>query len=162
MAPGPVTVGLDLGGTKCLGVVVDAEGRVTAEHRLPTPRGERAIVDVLAAVAEALLPGLPAGTRVGVGAPGLVERSGVLRFAPNLPGVVDLDVRAELEARLGVGVRVDNDASCAGWAEARVGAARGPTTPCSSPSAPGSAAASSSTVASRRAPTASPARSATW
>ena len=125
MAPGPVTVGLDLGGTKCLGVVVDAEGRVTAEHRLPTPRGERAIVDVLAAVAEALLPGLPAGTRVGVGAPGLVERSGVLRFAPNLPGVVDLDVRAELEARLGVGVRVDNDASCAGWAEARVGAARG-------------------------------------
>ena len=125
MTPGPVTVGLDLGGTKCLGVVLDAEGRVVAEHRVRTPRGEEAIVDVLAAVAEALRPGVPAGTRVGVGAPGLVDRAGVLRFAPNLPGVADLDVRGELEARLGVGVRVDNDASCAGWAEGQVGAARG-------------------------------------
>jgi glucokinase len=65
------------------------------------------------------------GTKCLVGVPGLVDRAGVLRFAPNLPGVVDLAIRAELEARLGVPVRVDNDATCAAWGERQVGAARG-------------------------------------
>ena len=63
---------------------------------------------------------------VGVGVPGLVDIDGVLRFAPNLAGVVDLDVRAALRVRFpGVPVTVDNDATCAGWAEGQVGAARG-------------------------------------
>ncbi len=57
--------------------------------------------------------------------PGLVDREGVLHFAPNLPGVIGLPVRAELERRLGVPVRVDNDATCAAWAERAMGAATG-------------------------------------
>jgi glucokinase len=54
-----------------------------------------------------------------------VDRDGVLRFAPNLPGVLDLAIRAELEHRLGVLVRVDNDATCAAWGERQLGAAQG-------------------------------------
>lgn len=93
-----------------------------AEHRLPTPRGAAGVLDVLAETVAALGP----ASAVGVGMPGLVDVTGVLRFAPNLPGVVDLDVRGGLRARFpGVAVRVDNDATCAGWAEDRVGAARG-------------------------------------
>ena len=79
---------------------------------------------MLADTVEALGP----AEAVGVGTPGLVDVAGVLRVAPNLPGVVDLDVRAGLLARFPhMAVRVDNDATCAGWAEARVGAARGAT-----------------------------------
>jgi glucokinase len=122
------TVGIDLGGTKCLGVVVDAEGGVRDEERVPTPTGGREILDVLASVSAMLLDRCPLGAvvGVGVGVPGLVDRQGVLRFAPNLPGVVDVDVRAELGRRLsGLPVHVENDASCAGWAEREAGAARG-------------------------------------
>ena len=80
------------------------------------------MLDVLAEVVAALGP----ASSVGVGVPGLVDVEGVLRFAPNLPGVVDLDVRGALLARFpNTTVRVDNDATCAGWAEAQVGAARG-------------------------------------
>ena len=103
-------------------MALDDAGHVTDEYRLPTPRGEEAVLDVVAATVEALGP----ASAVGAGVPGLVDVAGVLRFAPNLPGVVDLDVKGALQARFpGAAVRVDNDATCAGWAEGQVGAARG-------------------------------------
>jgi glucokinase len=103
-------------------VAVDGTGTVVAEHRVPTPVGEAAILDTLVAVGEALGPA-PA---LGIGVPGLVTVDGVLALAPNLAGVEGLDVAGALRARFpGTVVRVDNDATCAGWAEAMVGAARG-------------------------------------
>jgi glucokinase len=97
---------------------------VVDECRVPTPVGETAVLDALAAAARAVFGGVDV-LGVGVGVPGLVDRAGVLRFAPNLPGVEDLAIKAELEARLGVPVRVDNDATCAAWGERQVGAAQG-------------------------------------
>ena len=80
------------------------------------------MLDTLLATVDAL----GSASAVGVGVPGLVDTAGVLRFAPNLPGVVDLDVRGALAERLpGVTVRIDNDATAAGWGEVSVGAARG-------------------------------------
>jgi len=117
------TVGVDLGGTKCLAVAMEG-GVVVDERRVPTPAGEAGLLDALAGVVTDVR-----GDRevlgVGVGVPGLVDRAGVLRFAPNLPGIVDFDIKAELEARLDLPVRVDNDATCAAWGERQVGAAQG-------------------------------------
>lgn len=117
------TVGVDLGGTKCLAVAI-VEGTVVEERRVPTPAGGPALIEVLAELATDMADGGPIHG-LGVGVPGLVDRSGVLRFAPNLPGVVELPVAAELGARLGHRVTVDNDATCAAWGERQVGAARG-------------------------------------
>jgi glucokinase len=94
------------------------------ERRVPTPAGEMEVLDAIAAVASEVAGGKEI-RGVGVGVPGLVDREGVLRFAPNIPGVVDLPIRAELEVRLGTPVRVDNDATCAAWGERQVGAAQG-------------------------------------
>ncbi|MDQ3107677.1 MAG: ROK family protein, partial [Actinomycetota bacterium] len=107
-----ITIGVDLGGTKCLGVVIDDGGAVVDEIRVPTPRGNDAVVDVLGDVAAGLLERRPAGevVGIGVGAPGLVDDDGVLRYAPNLPGVAELALAAPLAARLGVPVVVENDA----------------------------------------------------
>jgi glucokinase len=117
------TVGVDVGGTKCLAVALEG-GRMVDERRVPTPDGEAAVLDAIAAVASEVAGGKEI-RGVGVGVPGLVDREGVLRFAPNLPGVVDLRIKAELELRLGTPVRVDNDATCAAWGERQVGAAQG-------------------------------------
>jgi glucokinase len=62
---------------------------------------------------------------VGVGVPGLVDREGTLRVAPNLAGVRTLDVGARLRAALDVPIAVDNDATCAAWGEHTAGASRG-------------------------------------
>lgn len=131
-------LGIDVGGTKSLIVPLDPATPVSIEsvrrrsRRAPTPRGSveqyvlvehlgRLIVDEMAAVARA-------GDRivaVGVGMPGLVTHSGVLRAAPNLDGVGDLDVAGALAEVVDLPVRVDNDATCATWAEWRHGAGRG-------------------------------------
>ena len=119
------TLGVDIGGTKVLGVALDEDGTVVAEHRVPTPRGSEALVDDVLEVVAVLRDACDGASAVGVGLPGLVDRSGVLRFAPNLPGVVELPVGRLVADAIGLPVIVDNDATCATWAEHRVGAARG-------------------------------------
>ena len=123
-----VTIGVDVGGTKCLGVLLDDGGAVLHEHRLPTPRGSDAIVQAVVDVTGALrhAAGTADVAAVGVGLPGLVDRRGSLRFAPNLPGVSELPVGRLVSEELGgMAVRVENDASCAAWGEREAGAARG-------------------------------------
>lgn len=123
----PLTIGVDLGGTKCLGVVSTPDATVVAEHRLATPRRPEKILAVVTQVAERLAAtvGAERVRAVGVGAPGLVDRGGVLRFAPNLALGGPLAIGPDLESALGVPVRVDNDATCATWGERVAGAAVG-------------------------------------
>lgn len=122
-----VVAGVDLGGTKILGVALDGDRptEVLAEARVLTPRGPDAMVEAMAAVVDRLGDEVGPLTAAGIGAAGLVDRSGVLRHGPNLPGVTDLDLATTMASRLGLPVAVDNDATCAAWAEAQVGAAAG-------------------------------------
>ncbi len=118
----PAVIGVDVGGTKILALQLRADLTRGEETRRPTPRGGEAVLDAIAEAVSTLGP----VTAVGVGAPGLVDHGGILQFAPNLPHVVGLPVRAGLEQRLpGVTVRVGNDATCAGWAERVLGAGKG-------------------------------------
>ncbi len=120
-------VGIDIGGTKMLGVVVDAAAptEVLASQRLPTPRGTDALLDGISALVDALDHG---GTGpLGIGIPGLVENGAVFRAGANLPEVLDVDVAGALGERTGRHVVVDNDATCATYAEFRGGAGAGHT-----------------------------------
>jgi glucokinase len=121
-----VWVGVDVGGTKVLAGVVDADGRVVRTARGETPGRrvdptlvEDAIVDAVLRVAgEAPLTG------VGLAAAGFVDAVGDrVMFAPHLPWRGD-PVRERLASRLGVAVALDNDANCAALAESAYGAAR--------------------------------------
>jgi glucokinase len=122
-----VVVGVDIGGTKVLAGVVDADGRVgrtahrtTPGRRVVTSRVEDALV---AAVLEAA-DGRPLAG-VGVAAAGFVDSAGKrVMFAPHLPWQGE-PLRDLLVERLGCPVGLDNDANCAGRAEAHHGAARG-------------------------------------
>ena len=113
--------GIDVGGTKFLGVVLDDDGTVVVEARRPTPRGPDAVISGLAEFARELGD----FDSLGIGVPGLVTRTGVLRAAPNLVSVAELEVGPRVSAALGRSVSVDNDATCAALAEWQLGAARG-------------------------------------
>ncbi len=129
----PLVVGLDLGGTKLLGLALDpdhAGAEPVAEARVPTPDGTDAVLDALADLADQLRAEAWERTSrdvraVGLGAPGLVDRAGTFRYGPNLPGVEGVALGAELGERLGLPVVVDNDATAAAWGEHERGAARG-------------------------------------
>lgn len=117
-------VGIDVGGTKALGVALDGAGEVVAQEQRPTPRGADSLGPLIDTLAE-LAADLGAENEIGVGVPGLVSRAGVLRAAPNLDGVADFAVGALLAERVGIEVYVDNDATCATVAEWRNGVAAG-------------------------------------
>jgi glucokinase len=125
-----VVAGLDVGGTKILGraLLASDPARSLVEVRVETPRRTDAILDALTAVAGDLARAEEVVTHgglraVGIGVPGLVDRAGALRFAPNLPGVTGVPIRSELSERLALPVAVDNDANCATWCEFHIGAA---------------------------------------
>jgi glucokinase len=130
-----VAFGVDIGGTKVLGVALGDTDRVVAEARVPTPTGREggpagaevagAVVQVVAQLDATLGEGTPPPP-VGLGAPGMVDRQGNLRFAPNLPQAQGVDWNELIGTRLpGRPVLVENDANFAVLAEHRLGAARG-------------------------------------
>jgi glucokinase len=120
----PLTVGLDLGGTKILAVLLDPDGGVRAEERVETPDGAAAVLTALAAATRSVDRAGEASA-VGVGAAGLVDGAGVLRYAPNIRSLVEFPLGPALADALGMPVVVDNDANAAAWGEAVHGAARG-------------------------------------
>jgi glucokinase len=121
------TIGIDVGGTKVLGVVVDPADPATVLHerRVPTPPGGEGLLDVLAGVVRDLTTEVGDIAAAGVGVPGLVDREGVLRAGAHLQRVAFLPIGAGLRERTGIAVAVDNDANCHALAEHRGGAAQG-------------------------------------
>lgn len=118
-------IGIDIGGTKIAGALVDAEGSILKELRVPTPANDsNAISDAVVK----LIRELAAREQVvaaGVAAAGYVnaERSHIV-YAPNL-SFRNEPFKEKLEAQLDLPVFIDNDANAAGWAEYRFGAGRG-------------------------------------
>jgi glucokinase len=125
-----VSIGIDIGGTKVAGGVVDEQGRITARLRRDTPHrstAPRVVEDVIVGVVETLMSEVDADSvaAVGIGAAGFVAADrATVAFAPHLSWR-DEPLRDRLAARLSKPVFVDNDANAAAWAEWRFGAARG-------------------------------------
>jgi glucokinase len=135
-----VAYGVDIGGTKVLGVALGTSDRVVAEARVLTPTSPvhaervgfevaRAVADVVAQLDEALADsGLVVDQvpSVGVGAPGMLDRDGRLRFSPNLPQAHGVDwhqlIGEQVTDRT---VIIENDANFAALAEHRLGAGQG-------------------------------------
>src|SRR3954465_4557873 len=114
--------GIDVGGTKIAGGVVDDTGKVIEELRVVSPATD---VHAIEAAIEELAPELSPRHEieaVGVGAAGYIDKSrSVVLFAPNLAWR-DLDLKADLERTLGLPVVVENDANAAAWGEFQFGA----------------------------------------
>ena len=119
-------IGIDLGGTKLLGGVVDEQLEVHDRvHRLVEGLSESALVEAIVACATELLEQHPDVRAVGFGIPCLLDqRSGHAVMCVNLP-LADIPFRDVMSERLGVPVYIDNDANVATLVEQRFGAARG-------------------------------------
>ncbi len=117
-------IGVDLGGTKVLAGVVDGDGKVLGTVERPTvTTSQGALLDELATIVRALpLEGVQA---VGFGIPSRIDHEhGLALGAVNIP-IRDVHFADEMGARLRLPVEMENDASCAAYAEFRLGAGRG-------------------------------------
>lgn len=130
--PDPLSLGIDLGGTKILTAVATAQGKMLSRDHSVTPatKGQEAVVQsILESIGRALeQAGIAASqlSAIGVGAPGLSNpETGILFTSPNLPGWRDVPLRDVIEKELGKKAFLINDANAAALGELYFGAAKG-------------------------------------
>ena len=121
-----LTIGIDIGGTKVLGGVVDKNGKILATYREATPKeGGTALTKTIADVAKVLLQDHDA-IAVGVSAAGFVSSDRETMLAtPNISGWNGINLKEEIGNLLGLPIVIENDANAAAWGEAVYGAGVG-------------------------------------
>jgi glucokinase len=120
-----LTIGVDVGGTKVAGGVVDEHGNVVASNRRDTPAEDHAGTrDTIVEVAAELARQYPEAIAIGIGAAAWIDAAGsTVLFAPNLAWR-DEPLRDYVTKAVGLPTVLENDANVAAWAEFRFGAAR--------------------------------------
>lgn len=113
-------VGVDLGGTSAkIGLVRD--GELVRRAQVPNPHDLEACVTAIVGAVESMMEGQSPDS-VGVGLPGVTdETQRVILSAPNLVFLEHQEFAFALERRLGVPVKLENDANVAALGEARFG-----------------------------------------
>lgn len=122
-----LTIGFDVGGTNVRGVVLrPGSTEPLAIRRARTRPDGDVLVDTIVEVTKLLIEdiGEPVDA-VGLGMAALMDSEGTLRYAPNIPGVVNYPLVPKVIDRLGVPVIAENDATAATWAEHKYGAGVG-------------------------------------
>ena len=120
-----LTIGIDVGGTKLLGGVVDKDGNVLSYARSETPReGGRKLTQNIADLAKQLIANHKIDS-IGLSAAGFVssDRKTMLA-APNIADWNGVNLDKELHELIGLPVVIENDANAAAWGEAKFGAGR--------------------------------------
>jgi glucokinase len=120
-----LAIGIDVGGTKVLGGVVDESGKVLTTARKDTPRqGGSALTQTIADVAKELLEQHSVSS-VGVSAAGFVSSDRKTMLAtPNIADWNGVDLDGQLTKLIGLPVVIENDANAAAWGEAKFGAGK--------------------------------------
>jgi fructokinase len=121
-------IGIDLGGTKIEGIVLDVKGSELYRKRIPT-HSERGYEAILAGIAglyrdmTSRIGGSP--HTLGIGTPGAISlKTGLLKNS-NTVCMIGKPLKTDIERVLGRSLAIQNDANCFAEAEALLGAGRG-------------------------------------
>lgn len=123
--------GIDLGGTKIEGAIIDPANPDRALHRLRVPTESQHGYDhILGQISKLIASleetsGLKRPAMIGIGTPGAIEPSTGLMKNSNTVCLNGRPLQTDISAALKVEARLANDANCFALAEATLGAARG-------------------------------------
>ncbi len=125
MQPNPVTIGVDLGGTKIEAVAMSSDGREFGRFRIPTPKdnyeGTLNAVESLVHQTRETLDGVAVAS-IGIGIPGSPSpKTGLIRNANSI-WLNGKPLHHDLQARFDVPLHLANDANCFALSEAFDGA----------------------------------------
>lgn len=116
------SVGIDIGGTKIAGALVDSQGHIHSRLQVPSPANDAvAMVDTIAGVIDHISQGQQV-IAAGVAAAGFIDADqSMVYYAPNIAWRNE-PLKQSLEQRTHIPIVIENDANAAGWAEYRFGA----------------------------------------
>jgi glucokinase len=123
----PLTLGVDLGGTKLNVALVDRSGRLLSAHKSmihASKEPEKVIADILTAIDGCRSKAGQKAEALGIGVAAQVDQKGVVRGSQNL-GWRNVPLKKKLEKEVGMPVAVTNDVNAATLGEWRYGSGRG-------------------------------------
>jgi glucokinase len=116
-------IGIDIGGTKIAGALVDDTGNVLNEQKIASPiHDSNQIIEAIGSLISKLAQGEQV-VAVGVAAAGFISADReLIHYAPNITAWRNEPLKKRLESQTKLPVLLENDANAAGWAEFRFGA----------------------------------------
>lgn len=112
-------IGLDVGGTKILGVLFDDNGEIVDQEKVPSKgeEGHKVFIDQVHFVVDSLIEKSSVEIHgIGVGVPGIVDTDGEIVFSPNLP-FEGYRFKKEFQERYNVPVVIGNDVNLGTYGE---------------------------------------------
>ena len=119
-------IGIDLGGTKILGIRINEKLEVLDKERILTGDSASSSEEVLGKVIY-IIDRLNSGKvkNIGIGVAGFIDNNlGIVHGSPNIPAFKEVNIKEFLQDKTGFSVYVDNDAKCGALAELFVGSCK--------------------------------------
>ena len=118
-------IGIDLGGTKIEGIILDEKFQEQARLRLATPvkEGYEAVVNAVGEVISKLEANFDSPLPVGIGTPGTISRKTGMMKNSNTTSLNHKPFKEDLQKLVNREIRMANDANCFALSEAVNGAA---------------------------------------
>ena len=119
-------IGIDLGGTKIEGILLDDKFNVIERTRISTQqeKGYNSIIDSIVSLVNSLKTISGDTVSIGVSAPGAISKKTGLIKNSNTHCLIGMSLKEDLEQALKQKIVLDNDANCFTMAEATLGAAK--------------------------------------
>ena len=119
-------IGIDLGGTKIEGILLDDKFNALERIRVPTiqENGYESILEKIKSIIEKLKIKSNSDVSIGISAPGAISKKTGLIINSNTQCLIGMSLREDLEQLLNQKISLENDANCFAIAEATLGAAK--------------------------------------
>ena len=119
-------IGIDLGGTKIEGILLDDSFNVVERTRIPTQqeKGYKSIINSIVFLVKELKIKASDNVTIGVSAPGAISKKSGLIKNSNTQCLIGMPLKEDLKQALDQEIAIDNDANCFALAEATLGAAK--------------------------------------
>jgi len=119
-------IGIDLGGTKIEGILLDDRFNVVERTRIPTQqeKGYKSIINSIVSLVEELKIKASDNFTIGVSAPGAISKKSGLIKNSNTQCLIGMPLKEDLKQALDQEIAIENDANCFALAEATLGAAK--------------------------------------
>ena len=119
-------IGIDLGGTKIEGILLDDSFNVVERIRIPTQqeKGYKSIINSIVSLVKELKIKASDNVTIGVSAPGAISKKSGLIKNSNTQCLIGMPLKKDLKQALDQEIAIENDANCFALAEATLGAAK--------------------------------------
>ena len=118
-------IGIDLGGTKTEGILIDNTGKELSRHRIKTEKNYEGTIRGIISIVKNFETDFGNSESVGIGMPGAVSSDSALVKNANSIWLNGKPFKTDLEKELNRNVNLENDANCFALSEAVDGAGKG-------------------------------------